>query len=285
MSGRTTRTRLLAATTLAVAALSLTACGSGAAKDEGAATTSVAPTASATQQAETPTKTPTGDTTTKPEDGSSGSTAGSTSGSTAGSTGGSKSGGSKSGGTATGAGTGTATGGKSGGTTSAGSSGSGGSNGTGGNSGANASTSGGGDDTSGPSRNKQCGAGNTKTTATPVARPLNHMLFTVTNTGSGLCDLLGYPVARFGEAQSVPPVIEETHPQAVVTLAPGESGYAGVILSAADGSGQDGYTTTSLTVGFTNGTTARPRLAGKGVYVDSSLRVTYWQSSMDDALN
>ncbi|MFE5655289.1 DUF4232 domain-containing protein [Streptomyces sp. NPDC056517] len=280
MSGRTTRTRLLAATTLAVAALSLTACGSGAAKDEGAATTSVAPTASATQQAETPTKTPTGDTTTEPEDGSSGSTAGSTSGSTAGSTGGSKSGG-----TTTGAGTGTATGGKSGGTTSAGSSGSGGSNGSGGNSGANASTSGGGDDTSGPSRNKQCGAGNTKTTATPVARPLNHMLFTVTNTGSGLCDLLGYPVARFGEAQSVPPVIEETHPQAVVTLAPGESGYAGVILSAADGSGQDGYTTTSLTVGFTNGTTARPRLAGKGVYVDSSLRVTYWQSSMDDALN
>ncbi|MCX5230066.1 DUF4232 domain-containing protein [Streptomyces sp. NBC_00233] len=274
MSGRTTRTRLLAATTLAVAALSLTACGSGAAKDEGAATTSVAPTASATQPAETPTTTPTGNTTTEPG-GSSGTTTGSTSGSTAGSTGGSTNGGSKNGGTTTG----TTTGGKSGGTASAGS------NGSGGNSGANASTSGGGDGASRPSMNKQCGAGNTKTTATPVARPLNHMLLTVTNTGSGLCDLLGYPVARFGEAQSVPPVIEETHPQAVVTLAPGESGYAGVILSAADGSGQHGYTTTSLTVGFTDGTTARPRLAGKGVYVDSSLRVTYWQSSMDDALN
>ncbi|MFD8645909.1 DUF4232 domain-containing protein [Streptomyces zaomyceticus] len=283
MSGRTTRTRLLAATTLAVATLSLTACGSGAAKDEGAALTSTAPTGSATQPAETPAATPTGDTTTKPRGGSSGSSTGATSGSTAGSTGGSanggstggSTGGSKNGGTSTG----TATGGKSGGTTSAGSSGSGGSGG------ANSSTSGGGDNESGPSRNKQCGAGNTKTTATPVARPLNHMLLTVTNTGSGLCDLLGYPVARFGEAQSVPPVIASTHPQAVVTLAPGASGYAGVILSAADGSGQHGYTTTSLTVGFTNGTTASPRLAGKGVYVDSSLRVTYWQSSMDDALN
>ncbi|WP_406064406.1 DUF4232 domain-containing protein [Streptomyces sp. NBC_01077] len=279
MSGRTTRTRLLVATTLAVATLSLTACGSGAAKDEGAAATSVEPTASATQPAETPTTTPAGSPTAKPQGGSSGKTAGSTSGSTAGSNGGSanggSTGGSKNGGTTTGA----TTGGKSGGTTSAGSSGSGG------NSGANTSTSGGGDDTSGPSRNKQCGAGDTKTTATPVARPLNHMLLTVTNTGSALCDLLGYPVARFGEAQSVPPVIEETHPQAVVTLAPGESGYAGVILSAADGSGQHGYTTASLTVGFTDGTTARPRLAGKGVYVDSSLRVTYWQSSMDDALN
>ncbi|TXS32364.1 DUF4232 domain-containing protein, partial [Streptomyces sp. adm13(2018)] len=115
--------------------------------------------------------------------------------------------------------------------------------------------------------------------------PLNHLLLTVTNTGSGRCDLLGYPVARFGEAQSVPPVVEETHPQTVVTLGPGESGYAGVLLSAADGSGQHGYTTASLVVGFTDGTTSRPRLAGKGVYVDSSLRVTYWQGSMDDALN
>ncbi|MFD5371555.1 DUF4232 domain-containing protein [Streptomyces sp. NPDC127103] len=254
MSGRTTRTRLLAATTLAVAALSLTACGSGAVKDEGAATTSVAPTA--TQSAATPATPTAGSTTTRPRGGSSEGTAGST-------------GGAKNGGTTTGA----ASGGKSGGTGSSGSA----SGGTG------ASASGG--DSDGPSRNKQCGAGDTRTTATPVARPLNHMLLTVTNTGSGLCDLLGYPVARFGEAQSVPPVIEETHPQAVVTLAPGESGYAGVLLSAADGSGQHGYTTTSLTVGFTDGTTARPKLAGKGVYVDSSLRVTYWQGSMDDALN
>ncbi|MFB7391177.1 DUF4232 domain-containing protein [Streptomyces sp. NPDC056534] len=254
MSGRTTRTRLLAATTLAVAALSLTACGSGAVKDEGAATTSVAPTA--TQSAATPATPTAGSTTTRPRGGSSEGTAGST-------------GGAKNGGTTTGA----ASGGKSGGTGSSGSA----SGGTG------ASASGG--DSDGPSRNKQCGAGDTRTTATPVARPLNHMLLTVTNTGSGLCDLLGYPVARFGEAQSVPPVIEETHPQAVVTLAPGESGYAGVLLSAADGSGQHGYTTTSLTVGFTDGTTARPKLTGKGVYVDSSLRVTYWQGSMDDALN
>lgn len=254
MSGRTTRTRLLAATTLAVAALSLTACGSGAVKDEGAATTSVAPTV--TQSAATPATPTAGSTTTQPRGGSSEGTAGST-------------GGAKNGGTTTGA----ASGGKSGGTGSSGSA----------SGGADASASGG--DSDGPSRNKQCGAGNTRTTATPVARPLNHMLLTVTNTGSGLCDLLGYPVARFGEAQSVPPVIEETHPQAVVTLAPGESGYAGVLLSAADGSGQHGYTTTSLTVGFTDGTTARPKLAGKGVYVDSSLRVTYWQGSMDDALN
>ncbi|MGJ3560305.1 DUF4232 domain-containing protein [Streptomyces sp. INA 01156] len=84
-------------------------------------------------------------------------------------------------------------------------------------------------------------------------RPLNHLLLTVTNTGSKNCDLIGYPAVRFGEAQSVPPAFEDSKPQAVVTLAPGESGYAGVLLSAADGSGSHGYTTKSLQVFFNDG--------------------------------
>jgi hypothetical protein len=69
-------------------------------------------------------------------------------------------------------------------------------------------------------------------TAQSVESPVNHLLITVTNTGSKLCDLYYYPAVRFQDAQSVPPVIKETQPQAVTTLAPGESGYAGVILSA-----------------------------------------------------
>ncbi|MEU4077917.1 hypothetical protein DEJ45_04370 [Streptomyces venezuelae] len=263
MSGRLTRTRLLAATTVAVAALSLTACGGGDVKDEGAAVSSsspAAPTASASRSAGAPAATPTDGSATKP-----GEEAAGTSG------GGSKNGGSTTGGST---GSGSTTGGKTGSSTS------GGGKGTG----SNGSTTGGNDDGNGPSRTP-CGAKNTKTTATPLSRPLNHMLLTVTNTGSGLCELLNYPVARFGEAQSVPPVIEATKPQAVVTLAPGESGYAAVILSAADGSGTGGYTTSSLTIGFADESTSTPRLGGKGVYVDSSLRVTYWQTSMDDALN
>ena len=120
--------------------------------------------------------------------------------------------------------------------------------------------------------------------ATVVSRPLNHLLLTVTNTGTRNCDLTGYPIARFGEAQSVPPVAEETHPQAVVTLAPGESGYAGVLLSAADGSGGNGYTAKTLQVGFDKGRGATPALPAKGVYVDDRLTVTYWQQTLDDAL-
>jgi Protein of unknown function (DUF4232) len=136
-----------------------------------------------------------------------------------------------------------------------------------------------------------CEGANTKTVAAPLNRPVNHMLLTVTNTGSAPCYLYGYPAVRFGEAQAVPPVIEASQPQAVVTLAPGESGYASVNLSATDGSGTNGHTVNSLTVYFRGrsgnesaGTSAHPALPAKGVYVDDSLKVTYWQQSMDDAV-
>ncbi|MFI0716272.1 DUF4232 domain-containing protein [Streptomyces inhibens] len=137
-----------------------------------------------------------------------------------------------------------------------------------------------------------CQGSNTKTVAAPLNRPVNHMLLTVTNTGSSTCYLYAYPAVRFGEAQSVPPVIEASHPQAVVTLKPGESGYASVNLSAADGSGSHGRTEKSLAVYFHGpsgnesvGTGAHPSLPAKGVYVDDSLKVTYWQQSMDDAVS
>lgn len=141
-----------------------------------------------------------------------------------------------------------------------------------------------------PENRVTCDGSNTTVTAQPVPRPLNHMLLTVTNKSGKYCDLYGYPAARFGEAQSVPPVMEESKPQAVTTLAPGESGYAAVILSAADGSGSNGHKVKTLSIGFSdrdgNGlsTVANPSLPAGGTYVDDSLRVSYWLSSADDAL-
>lgn len=239
MSARTIRTRLLAASTIALAAFALTACGNGdGVRDEG-------PSAGARSSARPSEGTP-GGTTAKP--------AGTRT--TTGSTSGSKN-------------TGTTTGSK----------GTGGTGGTG-SEGGSAGGNGGG------TRNPACVAATTRTTATVVSRPLNHLLLTVTNKSSKSCDLTGYPIVRFSEAQSVPPVAEETHPQAVVTLAPGESGYAGVLLSAADGSGVHGYTAKTLEVYFGDkGGSARPALPAKGVYIDEKLTVTYWQQDLDTALS
>ncbi|MFI6704223.1 DUF4232 domain-containing protein [Streptomyces sp. NPDC050509] len=137
-----------------------------------------------------------------------------------------------------------------------------------------------------------CEGSQTKTVAAPLTRPVNHMLLTVTNTGSATCYLYGYPAVRFGEAQSVPPVIEDSQPQAVVTLEPGQSGYASVNLSAADGSAGHGRTEKSLAVYFQGrsgsesvGKGATPALPAEGMYIDDSLKVTYWQQSMDSAIN
>lgn len=137
-----------------------------------------------------------------------------------------------------------------------------------------------------------CEGSNTKTVAAPLKRPVNHMLLTVTNTGSATCYLYNYPALQFTDAQAVPPAIDDSHPQAVVTLDPGESGYASVTLSAADGSGTYGYTAKTLAVHFYGrsgsgsvGTAAHPPLPAKGLYIDSTLTTTYWQQSMDDALN
>ncbi|MFE9367428.1 DUF4232 domain-containing protein [Streptomyces sp. NPDC006978] len=134
-----------------------------------------------------------------------------------------------------------------------------------------------------------CTGANTKLTITSVQRPVNHMLLTVTNTGSKACNAFYYPFLKFGEAQSVPPVVEDSKPQAVVTISPGESAYAGVTTSSADGSGTGGYSTQDLAVGFQDrnsgaagGMVDVP--PGKDVYVDSTLTVTYWQSEMDNAL-
>ncbi|MER6678423.1 DUF4232 domain-containing protein [Streptomyces sp. NPDC000983] len=147
------------------------------------------------------------------------------------------------------------------------------------------------DDTA-PSTPVVCNGANTKVTAQTVSRPLNHMLLTVTNTGSKPCSLLYYPVLRFDEMQWAPQARSDSKPQAVPTLAPGDSGYAGVMLAAADGSGDGGTTAKKLTVAFqgrtpnsSGGATAVPSLPAKGVYYDSTLTVTYWQTDPQDALN
>ncbi|MFF9025365.1 DUF4232 domain-containing protein [Streptomyces eurythermus] len=137
-----------------------------------------------------------------------------------------------------------------------------------------------------------CNGTNTSVTAQLLSRPLNHMLLTVKNTGGKTCDLPYYPVLRFDQMQWVPQADESTQPQSVVSLAPGQSAYAGVLLSAADGSGTGGMTAHKLTVGFQGmtpnsdgGPSATPALPAKGVYYDSTLKVTYWQSDLDAISN
>ncbi|GHB13077.1 hypothetical protein GCM10010330_78800 [Streptomyces tendae] len=244
---RITRTRLFAATTVALAALSLTACEG----DE--LTGSPAPESTASAPADGNSARPAGGA--KGDTGETGST-----GST-GSKGSNSSNGSAGNGNASDSGSGSNSG-----------------SGTGADEGSDNSD---GSDSDVPG---ECSASDVRITAANAPRPINHLLLTATNTGSKTCALPQYPAARFGEAQSVPPVAESSKPQSLTTLAPGESGYAGVRLSSGDGSGENGYETNTLTIPFEDGSIATVKLPAGGVYVDTALTVTYWQTDASNAL-
>ncbi|MEV5204839.1 DUF4232 domain-containing protein [Streptomyces sp. NPDC053720] len=134
-----------------------------------------------------------------------------------------------------------------------------------------------------------CTGSNTKVTVSKVSRPINHLLLTATNTGSVPCYAYHAPALRFDDAQSAFPVLRDSIPQAVVTLAPGQSAYASIGLSG-EPDGQELHKSTHLTVYFTGkadqGSTGAPAeltLPAGTSWGDNGF-VTYWQSEMADAL-
>ncbi|MBZ4317953.1 DUF4232 domain-containing protein [Streptomyces huiliensis] len=133
-----------------------------------------------------------------------------------------------------------------------------------------------------------CSAAHTKLTVQNVSRPINHQLLTLTNTGSTRCNAFAHPYLGFDDEQSVIRVVEDSKPQAVVTLAPGESAYAGIGLSAADGSADHGRWVRTVRVHLHDGSgsaddSVRVTLP-RGTWIDDSAAVTYWQTDPADAL-
>ncbi|EPH44830.1 DUF4232 domain-containing protein [Streptomyces aurantiacus] len=135
-----------------------------------------------------------------------------------------------------------------------------------------------------------CTSSKVKLTVKNVERPLNHLLLKATNTSGKTCFAYNAPYLRFHEeAQAPVQWNEDSVPQAVVTLEPGQSAYAGITTSTPEGS--DGHTARDLGVLFANraangsvGNLKTAQLPGEGVYVDSSAQVTYWQPNAAAAL-
>ncbi|MFI1497838.1 DUF4232 domain-containing protein [Streptomyces platensis] len=139
-------------------------------------------------------------------------------------------------------------------------------------------------------RHTACDAAKIQIVAKPLKRPVNHLLLEATNTSGATCDLYYSPYLRFDEAQSPLAELPDSQPQSVVTLAPGQSGYAAVMTSSADGSGKNGRTTTSLSVSLPGrdgkgsiGGSKTVALPGGSVHLDDSAWVTYWQSDVSAA--
>ncbi|MGW7367175.1 DUF4232 domain-containing protein [Streptomyces sp. NPDC054841] len=159
----------------------------------------------------------------------------------------------------------------------------------------NGSTSGGNTSTGGSSGSGTspvtCTGENSKVVVSKVTRPINHLLLTVTNTGSRPCDAYHAPLLRFDEEQSATQIVDDSRPQAVVTLAPGQSAYASIILSGERAPAEShGYAPKQLGVNFAprnnSGSTGAPvnlKLPA-GTFKTDDAAVTYWLSDMSDAL-
>ncbi|MFD7866702.1 DUF4232 domain-containing protein [Streptomyces sp. NPDC059783] len=133
-----------------------------------------------------------------------------------------------------------------------------------------------------------CVASNTKITVTKVSRPINHLLLTLTNTGSRPCYAYYAPMLRFDDAQAVFPVLQDSKPQAVVTLEPGQSAYAGIGLTG-EPNGRKPYKSEHLGVFLADRNNQSESDATEltlpgTTYWDDNGFVTYWQTEMDNAL-
>ncbi|MFG2023676.1 DUF4232 domain-containing protein [Streptomyces sp. NPDC048825] len=172
----------------------------------------------------------------------------------------------------------TADGGSTGSKTSGGTS----SNGSGKNPGSGSSTA----------KSADCATGSLKFTADQVSRPVNHIVIKATNNGSRPCNLLAFPLLAFEkDAQAATAEIEESRPQAVVTLAPGATAYAGVTTSSGDGSGERSVRNSVISLhlqgrnGGSVGSAVKIPAPGGSLYVEpDAAKVTYWQDTVTDAL-
>ncbi|MFI8425623.1 DUF4232 domain-containing protein [Streptomyces sp. NPDC085479] len=130
---------------------------------------------------------------------------------------------------------------------------------------------------------RPCTAADVKVVASKVTRPINHLALTITNTGGRRCDAMGAPLVGFDHSQAPIRIVEESKPHAVVTLLPGESAYASLILTGEPGGDTHGMTIRTIKVNLTTDS-MKTVTAPEGTYVDDGAAVSYWQRELEDAL-
>ncbi|MEU3057808.1 DUF4232 domain-containing protein [Streptomyces griseus] len=132
-----------------------------------------------------------------------------------------------------------------------------------------------------------CTPKNSTVKVSKVSRPINHLLLTVTNTGSKDCAAYHAPFLRFDDAQAVYPILDDSKPQAVVVLSPGEKAYAGIGLLGEPGENEPVRSDNLGVIMVDKNNKSKGETTLKlpaETYTDSLGFVTYWQSDMETAL-
>ncbi|WP_327319144.1 DUF4232 domain-containing protein [Streptomyces sp. NBC_01235] len=119
--------------------------------------------------------------------------------------------------------------------------------------------------------------------------PVRHLLLTVQNAGDKKCNVYHYPYVKIGNAQAPTPVIKDSDPKALATLAPGEEAYAALLVA---GGARDEYEAKSITLtlhgsklGSKAGAPVDVPMPVDKLYADDGQLVTYWTTASGYALD
>ena len=130
-----------------------------------------------------------------------------------------------------------------------------------------------------------------KLTIEPLREPINHVMISGEEHLAAAVPSEQVPAAAHLQAQQTPiQAAGATKPAIAMVLQPGASAYAGVMTSAADGSGTNGKNVPAMLLQL------QPSAGGGGVgrpasvamppgsqYIDSAAVVTYWESDVQSA--
>ncbi|MFG3493927.1 DUF4232 domain-containing protein [Streptomyces sp. NPDC047928] len=136
-----------------------------------------------------------------------------------------------------------------------------------------------------PGATQLCGTADVTFTATLAEPTTSSYLLKVTNKTGKPCLAHGYPVVTFGDLDGAATHREETHPGTDLTLAPGESAYAGLMGGRHDGKGKT-VNSIAMTMETESDLEQTPLTASTpGLYVSPDASVTAWVGNVEDALS
>ncbi|MCB5910987.1 DUF4232 domain-containing protein [Streptomyces pinistramenti] len=132
-----------------------------------------------------------------------------------------------------------------------------------------------------------CSTDGTKIELVSAGGTLPAVVLKATNTAGNSCTIYGFPTLGYSGAQAAIGANEASKPQAAVTLDPGKSAYAALVLPK---DGKNKHRETSLTVGLrgkdmgpVNGQ-ATVKAPGVGLAISDATTVSYWQADQAAAL-
>lgn len=142
------------------------------------------------------------------------------------------------------------------------------------------------------SEDAPCTGATVKAEVSQASRPINHLLIKITNTGSKRCNAYYAPQLRFDEDQAATRVLDDSQPQAVVSVEPGESAYAGVGLIGEPSDDTHLRDARNLEIHFPGRDENEPDAGHSvtlalpdGTKIDDNAFVTYWQTDPNTALS